>query len=510
MPIGSIISQPAADSIYAAYRPIVFEVSATATDGGGQPPVVYCDIYFNNIFYKTISKSQYSTLGGSSSNWQFDIQDAAQEYLAKYIGANGGTAIIVASPLVTLTKCLFRSSGFDTEGFIQQEGTPPVQGTGDTNPSGGTGTASNDFNIVNAALQHEDNQDLATHLEAYKQRVWDAGTFPLTHRPDHYKVCGVDSDYFPILSNKVPTKLRLHYKLKGDTDFTEVDGTTICVPVSFTDFTPPNAFADLLYDFSLPLSGSGPFSVSGITKPAWMTIAVSGSNLVFSGTPGPTEEAIHVGVAATVSNCSGGSTQSFSKFINVLPPCVGVTFGAITLPDATANVPYNYSVALSGTTPLAISGITKPAWMSIAVSGTNLVFSGTPAQSDADTGVAVQLTVTNCGGADDGDVDTTINILESQNYILSAAYNMSIDSVTGSGIPALAATGVNGNKHGHQTGMSGSYSVVISGTPALPTTKLDVYVNSGLVATVAVPAAGTYSVSVTATEDQQVAFFINS
>jgi hypothetical protein len=509
MPIGSIITQPSTDGIVAAYRPIVFLVSATATDSGPVPPVVYCDIYFDGVFYKTISKSQYKELDSGASNWEFDIQDAAQEYLGKFLGANGGEAIVVATPLVTLTTCKFRSSGLDTEGFIQQEGTPPVQGTGDTNPVDGTGTESGEFFIVNATLQHEDNPDLATHLASYENGTWDNGTFPLTHRPNHYKLCAVDSDYFPILSNKVPTKLRIHYVPKGGTDYTTGDSETVCIGVSFPEPSVPDAEVDVPYSYTLPLSGTAPFTILGSVKPGWMSIDVVGNDLVFSGTPTGGDVGTGIQVSVSLQNCSGDDTANFQKFISVTT-CVGVSFDDFEFPDATANAPYNLSIPLSGTAPFALSVTTKPAWMNIAISGSTLMFTGTPAQSDIGTAISIQLSITNCGAADDADIDKTIDVLDSQNFIVSAAYNLSIDSITGTGVPAVGSTGVNGIKTGHHTSMSGSYSVVITGTPVLPTTKIDVYKNGGLISTTPIPAAGTYSVSITAVEADTISFFINS
>lgn len=100
------------------------------------------------------------------------------------------------------------------------------------------------------------------------------------------------------------------------------------------------------------------------------------------------------------------------------------------------------------------------------------------------------------------------NVL-SQNYTLTAAYNMSIDSVSGTGIPSLPSTGTNGAQFGHQTGMSGSYSVVISGT-IVTTTKLDVIKNGINVGCVAVPSAGTYGIGITATEADDIAIAIDS
>lgn len=504
----TIETQTGSDELVAAYRPIIFFIDATPTTGPSPAPVVYCDIYFNNIFYKTISKTQSEIDGDNQGLFEFDIQDAAQEYLGKFLGANGGSSIVTAPPVITKVFCRFRASGTDADGFIEPEGTPPVQATGDTGATSGDGTESNTFYIVNATLQHEDNQDLASHLSSYKHRDWDGNVYPLTHRPDHYKICQNDSDYFPIVSDVEPTKLRIHYIPKGGTDYTTTDSDSTCVPVGAINPSLPNAKVGEAYSFSIPLSGTAPFELGSVTKPSWMDIAIDGSDLVFSGTPTGDDVGTHIEVTVVVSNCGGDNEVSFDKFINVTA-CVTVSFTDFDFPDATANVPYNKTVVLSGTAPFAIDTITtKPSWMNITLTGNSLQFTGTPSGSDVGTGIDVQLTLENCGGTED--ITKTINVLESQNFILSAAYNLSIDSVTGSGIPSLGSTGTNGQKKGHQTGMSGSYAVTITGTPALPTTKLDIYVNNGLVFTQAVASAGTYGGPVTATEDDTVAFYINS
>ena len=49
----NIISQPnEIANVHAAYRPIVFDVQNI-----NEPPVVYCDIYFNGVYYKTMAKT---------------------------------------------------------------------------------------------------------------------------------------------------------------------------------------------------------------------------------------------------------------------------------------------------------------------------------------------------------------------------------------------------------------------------------------------------------------------
>jgi hypothetical protein len=73
---------PDPQAIKSAYRPIIFDVTAPGT-----PKVVYCDLYFNGRYYKTLSKTQYHSKNalGSYSYWKFDIADACQEFLQKVL-----------------------------------------------------------------------------------------------------------------------------------------------------------------------------------------------------------------------------------------------------------------------------------------------------------------------------------------------------------------------------------------------------------------------------------------
>lgn len=230
MPIHSIISQPGSFSINAAYRPVIVRVAAADTNGQIFPPVVYCDIYFNGIFYKTIAKTLYDKADTYDSEWQFDMQDAAQEYLQNIVTANGGTSILLHPEAFTECYCMLRSSVIDANGFLVPEGTAPVQGTGSNQPVAGSGgTNTNTFFILNCVLQHEDNQDLATHLNSYKSNTWQPLCYPLSHRPNIY--IDIDkSDYFPLfisglgntpndtdsLTNPI---VALRYKYFGQTHF---------------------------------------------------------------------------------------------------------------------------------------------------------------------------------------------------------------------------------------------------------------------------------------------------
>lgn len=98
------------------------------------------------------------------------------------------------------------------------------------------------------------------------------------------------------------------------------------------------------------------------------------------------------------------------------------------------------------------------------------------------------------------------------NYTLSSSYNFSIDSVTGTGVPAppLPPTGLNTNLYGHHTGLTGSISVTLSGS-VVTTTKLDLVINSVPSQCLAVTAAGVYVFTAVSTiEADEVRISINS
>lgn len=80
------------------------------------------------------------------------------------------------------------------------------------------------------------------------------------------------------------------------------------------------------------------------------------------------------------------------------PPCISVGInGSPALPDGVVGVPYSYSFSLSGTSPFALSNIVKPAWLSINLSASNIVFTGTPTAPLV--GNLVSFTISNCTDA---------------------------------------------------------------------------------------------------------------
>lgn len=258
MPIISIPYQPATSQLLAAYRPVVFKVQATRTDGSAQPPYVSCDIYIADMYYKSVIRTAPETIANEYSIFQFDISDALQEYLQPDLATLNNDNLLQAPHMSAKVFCRFRSSGIDSNGFTVEEGTKPVQGTKFTSPASGTGTQSNTFFAINAALQHEDNQNLAVHLNAYKQGTWAANAYPLTHR-NRYFFCNDDSDHFPFIysGDCLQTDIILNYRLKGQTSFSQVTATDInvCTGIGFTPTVTGNR-VDVHLDTAIPVGQS--------------------------------------------------------------------------------------------------------------------------------------------------------------------------------------------------------------------------------------------------------------
>lgn len=427
MPINAIISQPIPDDIQAAYRPVVLRVSANKTGGDPVPPVVYCDIYFNGVFYKTLSKTIFSKKNIVDTEWEFDIQDAAQEYLRKTLGQNGGGQILTVPFILSRTFCKFRSSGVDGNGFIAPEGTAPIQGSVGIDPVDGTGTVSNDFFVVNATLQHEDNQSLPIHLNSFKKGTWANKTWPLSHRPENYKVRVSDSDYFPILHNgKNIGSLELNYRFKGQSTLRTVTTTslqncpivtginqvivnngnnTFTITFSFNDLSAPAAQLNIQYR----LTGSAdPWTdnLGSIIGNRALTLpnGIYDFRFVVSG------------------NCIDQASPIISNVGFV--PCIPVARkNSFTLPDGVIGQAYNQSIEFTGSEPMTLSDFVGPSWMSATLNGKVVNLTGTP--DVAATDITVSFTISNCvptgsGVPDDTDFNDSIDI--SSNNLTATIY----------------------------------------------------------------------------------------
>ena len=166
-----------------------------------------------------------------------------------------------------------------------------------------------------------------------------------------------------------------------------------CVPVNFL-LAPgiPDATANEAYVFNRALTGSAPFFLTGVVKPSWMMIQIVGSTLELSGTPTPLDVATVVPINFVVNNNCG--SRGDSRNIAVKPECTQVIVAGYndpSLPDARVGVLYNVNKAITGTAPYGpldqLVGI--PAWLTVAIVGNNLNFTGTPQAADEQVNVVL-------------------------------------------------------------------------------------------------------------------------
>ena len=94
----------------------------------------------------------------------------------------------------------------------------------------------------------------------------------------------------------------------------------------------PNAY----YSAMMPLNGFAPFIFSSVTKPAWMDISISGSYIVFSGTPSLSDVGSHITVYFLLSNACG--IIGFYSPIDVSAEAVYVTKNVMISGNRTSKV----------------------------------------------------------------------------------------------------------------------------------------------------------------------------
>jgi hypothetical protein len=166
--------------LFAAYRPIVMQVYLDYAQFGpvpAYPPIVFCDIYFNGAYYRSLSSTAYELVGIYASGgmryigvrplWTFDIQDAAQEYLRSFPPPLQNTAVLKDKGAFGGMKVAFRTSSADSAGFIEPQTPVPVQSDFYSAAVPGGGLFSGNYLVLNATLQHEDNPYLPAHLDAF-------------------------------------------------------------------------------------------------------------------------------------------------------------------------------------------------------------------------------------------------------------------------------------------------------------------------------------------------------
>lgn len=192
MDIGAIAIQPDIAALLVAYRPIYFQVYADSLVGPDQP--MYADVYFRVggaafTFYKTFTSFSISNVGGTNSVFEFDTQDALQEYLLTFVPTVPAvTSIFNAPGGITDVVVCFRGSTF-TGGVLVPNPVVPVQGTATTPPSAGGGIASNVFQVMNATLAPDYINDAYNGLNAPEPIL--AGLVPFTPPLSDQRIYGL-------------------------------------------------------------------------------------------------------------------------------------------------------------------------------------------------------------------------------------------------------------------------------------------------------------------------------
>lgn len=88
----------------------------------------------------------------------------------------------------------------------------------------------------------------------------------------------------------------------------------LCVPIVAPEFSLPDANVGEAYDFPVAITGFHP-TLNILAKPAWMSIIVSGSSILFSGTPEAEES--NVEVSFTLTNPCTPDLITISKTLNI-------------------------------------------------------------------------------------------------------------------------------------------------------------------------------------------------
>lgn len=174
---------PYFNTIQTAYNPIPY----TAEDDGatGIPPVVYCDVYFDFTYYKTLTSTSPAQISGPVSFWKFDISGLAQEYMITLLpditGTSPATMYVSGGPAygATVAYVKFRISTQDSFGVITPGGVAPVQATVDSPAIAGDGWQTDTFMIINSAQQATDIIALESQLKAFRiSGAFIGGFFP--------------------------------------------------------------------------------------------------------------------------------------------------------------------------------------------------------------------------------------------------------------------------------------------------------------------------------------------
>lgn len=368
---------PVAGSLWAAYKPIVFKFQTDHVS-----PISYCDIYFNGIYYASISK----TSADLNNVFTFDIETVVQEYLrTPSLSPIGGYVSILTA--VTSCVCKFRSTTLDSQGFIIQNSTAPIQGTYNTLPISGTGLVADAIYVIGAAS--------IDGIDTYKQGTWDNNVHPLTHRRK-LSIGKTDNAYFPIIndSNKVLTCLKLNYRLKSTSAWNVADncGEPGC-NVDITNLISLWSIANNRFEATWSTAGTADhFDLEIVNDTATFIITGNSATYVFPNKAHTLR--IRACCSADCLSAAGWIYYSYEP-----SNCTPITRTSYTSDGTSIQVYANFNLTetLAGTMPFMDNGSVVPSWLTRVLSGSTHRVDGIPSFSDVGSNPINLKALNGCG-----------------------------------------------------------------------------------------------------------------
>ena len=200
----------------------------------------------------------------------------------------------------------------------------------------------------------------------------------------------------------------------------DTGGGETCDPVSIGELVMPPAIVGIPYNYSVAITGTGPFVLSGIVKPSWMTIAVDGYNVTFTGTP--TIAGMDQPVQFTLDNPCGTDAASSTLDVNAF---ICAFFEDYTIESEDASN-LNITVNLKGTAGVAF--VIKVTYYynitgSIVIDGDYIGGTGTTYNRTFDENGECTMDVNIFGGVNPGDTAIVTIKLDSSDGCINASYN---------------------------------------------------------------------------------------
>lgn len=308
-----------------------------------------CEIVVNNVVPEVVASAQSTlaigtqgnlspsiygfTLKGTPAagdvvtvNWNDDHVDEAQDYSVTSTVQAGWSLIDLLTDVFNKIHTINVNSLTYTDG----DGNNGVKIAGATTASGTTTiTLANSSHFQITFLPTIDNVPTAPDNVRVRYSTDNGTTWTvandITYDPDTNYELVVINDDIDTTGNYLFEVTPICSNVYG----TPGTGYIVCIAVTIPAFSLPDAVVGELYDVLIPLSGTGPFTLSDKVNPAWITtFEVVGNDVHISGTPASGDVGSDITISFTVHNCTN-KTADYSDTINVAisdTKWVGATF----------------------------------------------------------------------------------------------------------------------------------------------------------------------------------------